>query len=129
LRGIVLAVLAMIAILAVILIFPTTLVGDRSQHPAEGTSSNARIAAVARNVDLVELPAPDVPLAQAFEPLRRAARNGNNVAACRLGMEMLRCRSYERDLAELQQIRRRSEELARKGEPNPVGPRLVYLQS
>jgi hypothetical protein len=44
------------------------------------------------------LPQPDLPLTDVAAALRSAAVEGNSPAACRLAMELLRCRQHQRDL-------------------------------
>jgi hypothetical protein len=62
------------------------------QRPAQDVPATAEAAAAAPAAALPALPATDVPLPAQIEPLRVRADAGDRKAACRLALQLLRCR-------------------------------------
>lgn len=73
---------------------------DAPTATPENSAATAAIAA-ASLASAPSMPAKEVPLREALHPLKARADAGDSLAACRLGVELLRCSSLESPFPEL----------------------------
>ena len=105
-RRLLIAVLLVAVAIAVWQLMPEA-TDSHAAHSAVVTPTGARNPSAigtprhASTIDATPLPPANAPLAEVADSLRAAAAAGNGAAACRLAMELIRCRVYRYDLESL----------------------------
>jgi hypothetical protein len=89
-----------------------------SSSLAENSSMRPRgnRAGLAAQPGEAPLPPPNLPLREIAPALRSAAAEGSPAAACRLAMEVLRCRQHRIDLSGIEQLRKIKDQRGLDGE-------------
>ena len=90
--------------------------GDRASpgnatRPAETTAAISPSRPVP-SPGVVALPPVNTPVAQLLEPLQAAAARGDSPAACRLAMEIIRCRRWRLKVESIETMKREQPDLA-----------------
>jgi hypothetical protein len=94
----------------------------RSAKEAPSAGENSSIRSRGNQADLAvrpnepPLPGPNLPLGEIAPALRSAAAEGSPAAACRLAMEVLRCRQHRVDLRGIEELRKIKDQRGLDGE-------------